>query len=248
MSLPLALALLLDQSGAALATGDPRLVSVRWRDNQVVRLIGRAGIEATITLEADEHIENVAIGDANAWQVTPNRRADMLFVKPLAAHAHTNLTVVTDRRTYFFDLVASPLARPVYALRMTYPDPPPKPAAPAVPPPLTGDEAALLHGTASPPPVDSASLDTGFVVHGARELTPARVFADGHDTYLAWPKGAALPAVLGRDAHGVEGPINYAMRDDMIVIAGIPDLIVLRSGKTVATIDHVHPAQPTATP
>jgi type IV secretion system protein VirB9 len=244
MSIALALALMLDQT----AGDDPRLISLRWHDNRVVRLVGRAGIEATISLDPDEHIENVAIGDANAWQVTPNRRANMLFVKPLAAHAHTNLTVVTERRTYFFDLVASPGARPIYGLRMTYPEPPAKPAPPPPPAPLTGEEAALVHGAATPPPVDPASLDTGFAVRGARELAPARVFADGHDTYIAWPKGVTLPAVLGRNDRGVEGPINYAMRDDMIVIAGVPDTIVLRSGKAVATIEHQHPAKPTAVP
>ena len=47
-----------------------------------------------------------------------------------------------------------------------------------------------------------------------------------------------LPAVLARDATGAEGPINYAMHDDMIVIPGTPHAIVLRSGKLVATIDH----------
>jgi type IV secretion system protein VirB9 len=236
----LALALLLAQA----APSDPRLITVPWRDNAVLRLNGRSGVEATVILASDELIENVAIGDANAWQVTPNRRANMLFLKPLGPRARTNLTVVTNRHTYFFDLVAQPGAPAVYGLRLAYPDEPTKPAPSAPPPPLTSEEAALAHGPAVAPPVDPATLDTGFTVHGAHELLPARVFADGQATYIAWPKGVTLPAVLGRSNLGVEGPINYAMHDDMIVVDGTPDTIVLRSGKLIATIEHQHHSVP----
>jgi type IV secretion system protein VirB9 len=233
-----AIAMLLAQAAPALSA-DPRLITVLFRENAVVRLTGRAGVEATVMLGPDEHIENVAIGDANAWQVTPNRRADMLFLKPLALRARTNLTVVTDRHTYFFDLVAAPGAPAIYGLRLTYPAEPAKPPPPPAPSaPLTTEEAALAHGERAAVPVDPATLDTGFTMQGPHDLLPARVFADGHATYIAWPKGAPLPAILGRNDRGVEGPINYAMHDDMIVVAGTPGTIVLRSGKQVALIEH----------
>jgi len=246
----LLLGLVLAQAVPALP-GDPRLITLPWRDNAVLRLNGRSGVEATVILASDEHIENVAIGDANAWQVTPNRRANMLFLKPLSPRARTNLTVVTDRRTYFFDLVAAPGAKAVYGLRLAYPDEPKKPSPPPLPvpaPALTSEEAALAHGAPAVTPVDPATLDLGFALHGARELLPAKVFADGQATYIAWPKGVALPAVLGRNARGTEGPINYAMHDDMIVVDGTPDTIVLRSGKLVATIEHQHHTPQVTTP
>lgn len=216
--------------------GDPRIVTLRWRDNAVVRLTGRAGVEAAIMLGPDEHIDNIAIGDANAWQITPNKRADMLFVKPLAARAHTNLTVVTDARAYFFDLVATPEARVVYALRFTYPDAPkpvPRPAA------LTPEETALAGHDPVSIPTDPAALDFGWRISGAGALAPARVFADAHDTYIAWSRNTALPAILIRDAHGAEGPVNFSVRGDTIVVDGVPDAIVLRSGKAVAILEHV---------
>jgi type IV secretion system protein VirB9 len=238
-----ALALMLAQATPALP-GDPRLITVPWRDNAVVRLIGHAGVEATVILANDEHIENVAIGDANAWQVTPNRRANMLFLKPLGPRARTNLTVVTDRRTYFFDLVAAPGTHAIYGLRLAYPEEPKKPVPPAPAAPLTTEEAALAHGAPAAAPVDPATLDTTFTLHGAKELLPARVFGDGQATYIAWPKGVLLPAILGRNDRGVEGPINYAMHDDMIVVEGTPDMIVLRTGKLVATIEHPHHTLP----
>ena len=125
-------------AAAVLATSpaaarDARLVTHRYNADEVVRIDGRAGVQATIAFADDEHIENVAIGDSNSWQVTPNKRANLLFVKPLAGRARTNITVVTDRNRYFFDLVAAPGGNALYVLRFTYPDAP-KGAARAPPP------------------------------------------------------------------------------------------------------------------
>lgn len=104
---------------------DPRLVERFYDPAEVVRVEGRVNVQAMIRFGEDEHIENVAIGDSQQWQVTPNRRANLLFIKPLAERAATNMTVVTDKHTYLFDLVASPAHRnPLYVLAFTYPDAP----------------------------------------------------------------------------------------------------------------------------
>jgi len=115
--------------------GDDRLVEHQYIENEVVPIDGRIGVQATIAFENGETIENVAVGDSLAWQITPNKRADLLFVKPLNPLARTNMTVITNRRTYFFDLSASPKARPLYMLRFTYAVPyrPPVPAYQSVP-------------------------------------------------------------------------------------------------------------------
>ena len=101
---------------------DARLVTHMYDSDEVVHIDGKLGVQATIGFGEGEHIENVAVGDSEKWQITPNKRANLLFVKPLAANARTNMTVVTDRHTYFFDLVASPRGKPVYMLRFAYPE------------------------------------------------------------------------------------------------------------------------------
>ena len=115
----LALALLASPAVAK----DPRLVEVMYDEMQIVRIDGKVAVQASIVFGDDEVIENVAIGDSQAWQVTPNKRANILFVKPLEARAATNLTVITSKRTYLFDLVASPAVKPLYVLRFEYPEP-----------------------------------------------------------------------------------------------------------------------------
>ena len=98
---------------------DPRLVTRVYNATQVVKIHGRPGVQATIAFADDEKIENVAVGDSDKWQITPNKRANLLFARPLDATAVTNMTVVTDKRTYLFDLVASAKDQPVYMLSFT---------------------------------------------------------------------------------------------------------------------------------
>ena len=131
----------------AAAAQDARIVERFYDEGKIVRIEGKTKVQATIQFAEDERIENVAIGDSEAWQVTPNKRANLLFVKPLAPNAQTNMTVVTDRRTYLFDLVASASSRPLYVLRFTYPDEPKAELAASDAP--TADDAVLVKVGAS---------------------------------------------------------------------------------------------------
>lgn len=229
-------------STTAPAMSDARLTSRVYNPDEVVRIDGRAGVQAAITFGSDELIENVAIGDSASWQITPNKRANLLFVKPLAAKARTNMTVVTDKRTYFFDLVAGSGARPMYVLRFTYPDEP-APENPAPQPALTAEEAQVLADDAASRPVDPATLNFAWHKKGSAKVMPARVYDDGQTTYLGWPAGAPIPAIQIRDEKGEEGPVNYAVRDDVIVVEGVPALIVLRAGRDSATLENRAPAR-----
>jgi type IV secretion system protein VirB9 len=248
MSAGLAAALLALAAAPARAD-DPRLVERLYDENEVVRIEGRTNVQATIRFGADEQIENVAIGDSQAWQVTPNKRANLLFVKPLADRATTNMTVVTDKRTYLFDLVASPANRnALYVLAFTYPEEPADAAA------LADAEGTALPGgptadelTAASDPyavVDPAELNFAWEAKGDRALLPAQVYDDGTAIFLAWPAGTPLPAILVKDHEGDEGPVNFAVRGETIVVDGVPRELVLRAGKDVATLTNRGPARP----
>jgi type IV secretion system protein VirB9 len=221
---------------------DPRLAQHLYNPEEVVRLDGKLGVQASISFGEDEHIENVAVGDAEAWQITPNKRANLLFVKPLAASARTNMTVVTDRHTYYFDLIASPRAAPLYALRFTYPA---EPKAAAVPHPasatatLTPDERQALNADLAP--VDPAQLNFAWRTSGADKLVPQRLYDDGQAVYASWAPGVPIPAILITNEKGEEGPVNYAVRGDTIVIPGVPSRIVLRAGRQRAQLDYKGP-------
>jgi type IV secretion system protein VirB9 len=225
---------------APLRAEDPRLLSRLFDPHAVVRIDGRTNVETTIRFGDDELIENVAIGDSNAWQVTPNKRANLLFVKPLNPKAATNMTVVTSEHTYYFDLVANAKeARPVYELAFTYP----KEAKPA---PKAADESAPnaveLAAAADPQSItDPSLLNFAWSGEGDKKLLPARIFDDGNSTYLTWPARSPVPAILVKDKTGAEGPVNYSVHGDVIVVETVPRQLIFRSGKQMATIDNHGP-------
>ena len=222
---------------------DTRLVDRLYNPDEVVRIEGKVNVQVTIKFGPEEHIENVAIGDSNAWQVTPNKRANLLFVKPLAPTATTNMTVVTDRRSYFFDLVANPKAQPLYALAFEYPQDDSESA-----PGRSGnsERANAVEVAAAQNPyaiVDPAELNFDWKAKGDKKLLPEKVYDDGNMTFLTWATGSPIPAVLVKNEQGTEGPVNFAVRGQVLVIDDVPREIILRSGRAVATLQNVGPIE-----
>jgi type IV secretion system protein VirB9 len=229
---------------AAFAAPDNRIRTQPYDANDIVKIVGKTGIQSTIEFAADERIENVAVGDSSAWQITPNRRASLLFVKPLAAHSRTNMTVVTDRRTYMFDLVSEKLAVPMYALKFSYPNEK-KIEAPKSPQQI----AATTPAQSATMTADRLHFD--WNTKGNGKLLPTRVFDDGASLYLAWSKETPLPAILTQSEDRKEGPVNYRMSGEYIVISPIPANLVLRYGSKFAQLwpsRRIMPVQPSATP
>ena len=228
---------------------DARLVERAYDPSAVVRIDGKAGVQATIQFAEDEHIENVAIGDSQKWQVTPNKRANLLFVKPLTERAATNMTVVTDRRTYLFDLVASPANRnPLYVLAFNYPDDEAtvQQAGAGAGGGTPADAPTEIEVAAASDPyavVDPAELNFAWDSKGAAQLLPQRVYDDGNATFLTWPAGTAMPAILVKNHKGDEGPVNYAVRGETIVVEGVPRELVLRAGENSATLTNRGPVR-----
>lgn len=193
--------------------GDPRIQTVLYDPEQVVRLDVVAGYQLTLELGSGEHIENVAVGDSGAWQVTPNKRGDRLFIKVSAGGGTTNLTVVTDARTYAFTLApGGDIAGLAYTVRFRYPTPPTTMALQALKP-------------------TSATYKLG----GTRALRPALVSDDGTRTFISFLDDQTMPAVFALDEEGHEKLIDGVVRDGRYVIDSIANHLVFRLGKRTAT-------------
>lgn len=200
------------------APRDPRLRIMPYEEGRVVALEGHLGYQMMIEFDPQERIENVSIGDSLAWQVTPNRAATLLFVKPVVAHAVTNMTVVTTRRRYAFELRARDTVAPddprvIYGLRFTYPD-----------------ESAAAPAAAAP------SFNFAYVTSGDAALTPRQVFDDGRYTYFEIAQGADVPAIFAMNNHGEEELTNSQMRGDIVVVDRVSDAFVLRHGRDTAIV------------
>ncbi len=212
----------------APSAGDPRIRQIAYDPNEVVLLEGRLGYAMTIEFQAGETIENVSIGDSLGWQVTPNRRANLLFIKPIEKSSATNMTVVTNLRAYNFDLrVHRPTKLPdtgaIFILRFLFPEVAHASLMKAEEPPPS----------APPPPTDR---NHAYAFQGAMGGLPTRVFDDGVSTYFTFPKDAELPAIYAVDDDKKEAVLNVILRDDVVIVDRVARGFVLRRGTEVTRI------------
>jgi type IV secretion system protein VirB9 len=224
----LAAGLALALAGPALAImprpgpGDPRIHEVAYDPSEVVELRGRLGFQLTVEFDPDERIENVALGDSLGWQVTPNKKANLLFLKPMSARPATNMTVITNLRRYNFRLsMAGRAAESTlpYAVRFLY-EAPALPVIDLTPPP-------------TPPPVDRNSA---YTYEGSSKILPQRLFDDGQSTYFAFRDDGAFPAIFSIDPDGKEGVVNTYFRDGFMVVDRLAPGFVLRRGDEVTHV------------
>lgn len=198
------------QSGA----GDPRIQTVEYDANQVVQIQAAPGYQLSVQFGSDELIENVAVGDSGAWQVSANRNGGNLYIKPLQSSVSTNMTVVTNVRIYLFELVPLPGPSPdmAYQVRFTYP--------------------------AAAGPEQSATADLivegRYRLSGEPSLRPSRISDDGRHTYIEFPPDAAIPAIYAVDERGRESLVNGMMRDDLYVIDAVEPRLIFRIDQHVA--------------
>lgn len=232
--------------------GDSRLVTLVYDDSAVVTIRGKVKVQSTIKFAEDELIENVAIGDSDAWQVQPNKAQSILFVKPLAPAAKTNMTVVTSKRTYLFDLVASPRNAPLYVLEFRYPElekakEEARIAAEAAAEKAEEQRASEAELAAANDPYavqDPARLNFAWAGSGPDDLLPVRAYDNGEAVFLTWPAGTAIPAILITNEDGIEGPVNFTVRGETVVLDRVPAQIILRSGDDSATLVNQGPVVP----
>ena len=78
----------------------PQIRYVRYTANRVYHLHGVAGYEIDLQFAPGERFRGLGVGDANALRVAA--LSNHLFIKPRAARVATDLTVLTNRRTYVF--------------------------------------------------------------------------------------------------------------------------------------------------
>lgn len=217
---------------AAPQANDGRIRMVDYDDAVVVRVDGCFGFQTMIEFAPGERIENVGLGDAAQWLVAPNKRADMLFVKPAYKTSHSNMTVSTDRRRYSFELVARPTAacakgQVVYDLRFRYPHEPETELAGAAPAPAPPAEPVV-------PPPEQRNLAYTFT--GAADTVPMRVFDNGKATYFRWSEGTTTPAVYAVAADKSESLVSFTSQGDWLVASQVAPAFVLRRGNAVAVL------------
>ena len=218
---------------------DPRIRTIVYNPRDVVRIDGTYGYHTVVELAEDEQIQGMVIGDSVAWEAEKNAAGNRIFLKPKEDNAATNLTVLTNRRTYSFALQASRATskdRMTWRLRFEYPEEEAERA-------LAVEERASLARTAfvnPDAPTNPGKWNFDYSYGGGKKFVPVQLFDDGQFTYFKFKGIEELPAIFVVDEEKNESLVNSRVSGEYIVVHRIAKQFALRSGKTVTCIFNEH--------
>lgn len=205
---------------------DQRIRQVVYNASEVYEVTGNYRFTTTIEFEKGETVQYLTLGDTIAWQAHPMGRR--VHIKPVEPRAVTNMTVVTDRRTYYFRLTAiAPKDRldATFLLRFIYPQ----------------QSDIAVNPDAVRKTADGAARDElasrvkvrncNYSVSGSKSIKLVRACDDGVFTYLEFAENATLPAFFAVDPAGNESVVNYRMEGKYVVIERVGSLFTLRDGQ-----------------
>jgi type IV secretion system protein VirB9 len=231
------------QNPRPIAT-DGRIRTVRYSPNEVYNYTGHYGFQSLVEFSPEEEILNVSVGDSVAWQVVPS--GNKLFLKPVEQDALTNMTVVTSRGMYHFELHAEETENirdkdMIFVLRFLYPDD-------------QGHGVSGYGGEAGVPDLSDPEvvnkLNFNYTIAGPETSAPIRVFDDGEFTYFQCrDRNAEVPAFFYVDPDGSEGILNFRTVGDYIVVERVIPVFTLRNGPNVLCVfNEAMPLPPRTSP
>lgn len=198
-----ALAEITPRSGAQ----DQRVRIATWSEGQVYRVVTNLTRVTTVEFGEGETITSIIAGDTVGFQFdgVPGGRA--FAIKPTASGVATNITVYTNRRSYYFHVVEA-RETPHYVVQFRYPE----------------FESAPVNVVALGAP------NTNYATSSQGEFAPVAVWDDGTFTYFRFARTAPVPAIF-RYADGAERTVNSAVQSDGVTrVSGVGRQWVLRLG------------------
>ncbi|MFW0778265.1 MAG: TrbG/VirB9 family P-type conjugative transfer protein [Rickettsiales bacterium] len=223
---------------------DSRIKVLLYDESDVYTITAKYGYQTNLVFSKYEEIQTISVGDRSLWQIIPS--GNRLFIRPMDDDVTTNMTVLTNRRSYQFDLKSlsdSDKDKPIYVARFKYPEdfrkpkkpgsPPPPPRPDMMPemPPMPGMKpppASNAGGFRPLPPNMEAMNNYNYTYAGPDALAPVKVFDDGNSTFIKHRKGTtSIPEVFVRK-NGTEQAVSYYIKGDMMVVSAVAGELILR--------------------
>ncbi len=201
-------------------SSDHRIKSLLFVPDQVIRLRGWVGYHIDLEFESGESFRTLGGGDLAGLNF--GAFDNHLVLKPKAPAVRTNLTVITNRRTYVIDYAVL-AGRPdplddelVYSLRFNYPT-------------VAGTPADVVKNDLTADPI-ARFQNRDYWYCGSPSLQPVAAADNGVHTRLRFAPSAEIPAIFVRSDDGTESLLNYSVEGQDIVIHRLARHFILRRG------------------
>ncbi len=211
---------------------DGRIQTFDYDKTDVYIINSQVGYSTLIQLEEDEIIPDnggLGMGDAKAWSLEV--RANNIFFKPVKQLPDTNMLLVTNKRTYAFQLTTNG-GIPTYIARFNYPQVPTQQETVLLPRELkkagiTKDGLSIFI---------NADVNTDYYYRGDNNIKPTNAWDDGRFTYLKYAHAGDLPVVYRVMDDGSETIVNSHVEKDILVIQEKGSIYRLRFNNTVGDV------------
>lgn len=221
-------------SFSVFASADSRIITEVYDSNRVYDIYTQVGRATLIQFEADESIADspssvLGIGDAKAW--TLGARGNNIVFKPAEKTPQTNIVVVTNKRTYSFDLRDATKANPpTYVIKFFYRDSHEAKLA------AEAKRIATLEALKAEP----IEVNTEYFWKGSNPmLRPTSAWDDGRFTRMMYDHAGELPLFFTILPDGSEALLNYNVDPDdkrIVILHEVIRTIRVRLGKDVIEI------------
>jgi type IV secretion system protein VirB9 len=202
-----------------------------YNPNDVYKYVGYYLTQSYIEFEQGETIKTISMGDTAAWQTVVME--NKLFLKPVLNFAATNMTIMTDKRTYHFELDAHEVSEVseddvLFFIKFMYPE--------------EGDKNIVTFYSSKkrddlPNLGDVENYNFDYEFSGSDNIAPVKVFDDGEFTYLEFRNNnSEIPAIFAVNSSGYEMMINYRVVENYVVVEQLASQFTLRSGADVVCV------------
>lgn len=199
---------------------DPRVRSVMFQENDVVRVDTKLRFITAIEFATGETVKAVLAGDTKSFEIVRLKSGNVISIKPLVRRARTNVNIYTDRRTYVLDVREGRRKRLTHRVRFDYPAPPP-------------DEAQLIAAGVIPGP----AIARDYSAAGTADFRPIEAWDDGTATYFRFSRNARRPAIFWSDETGADYATNTTQIDgNTVKVNLIRDRWTFRIGDQVVCV------------
>lgn len=209
---------------------DHRVHTITYQPDEVYKMTGHYRYQSSIEFSPDEEIQTISMGDSTAWLMNPS--GNRLFLKPVEQDATTNMTLITNKHVYLFELRARETddiddPEMIFVMRFIYPG--------------SGDDLNSRSYLDSVPVPDlendAGKYNTNYTISGSEDIAPLRIFDDGEFTFFQFAdKNAEVPAFYWVDDRDEEAMINYRTRGDYIVVERVSSRFTLRHGNDIVCV------------
>ena len=234
-------------------TTDSRIKTLVYNANEVYQLKFHYGYQSFIEFATDESIDMISIGESFAWRLTP--ASNRLFIRPLEIAAHTNMTIITNKRVYQFDIRSGEYdgradEELVYVVRFFYPD---IRAKRKIPQQLSKpNPGAVAKQPQKPDAIVTSAFERAWInkeltgnlalnadtnemnfeyqfAGNAPDITPIKVFDNGQETSFQFKNNnLIIPTISVVDIFGNEVSTTYVIKDHYVVIPEVAHQFTLR--------------------